>query len=76
MLSIGWVIFWKCVVLWVWADIQDFRKARKEGTKPEGIGVLLYEEWKRRTAKQPPALLDLRSEHAEEFGPVHEDFER
>lgn len=52
MLSIGWVIFWKCVILCAWAEFQEAREKRK-------FRILLARfqaEWNRRRAKHPLAL--------------------
>lgn len=65
MLSIGWVIFWKALILAVWGDIQEMREAKREGRRSDAFGSILYEEWKRRTAKQPLALTDARSDPLE-----------
>lgn len=56
-MSIGWVMFFKALALWLWADFCDWRQRRKKRTE----AALLYEEWQRATAKQPRALTDQRT---------------
>lgn len=58
VMSIGWVIFCKTIIVWLWGEYQDWRKARKD----RSLGQLFYEEWRRRSAKHPLALPDLRAE--------------
>lgn len=52
MLSIGWVIFWKCVIVCAWAEFQDAREAKVD----KRLLAAFQREWDRRRAKQPPAL--------------------
>lgn len=52
--SIGWIIFWKCVVVGVWAGIvarwQSYRKERHQRgleLKPNRQGVYVASDWTR-----------------------------
>lgn len=60
-MSIGWVIFWKCVILAIWGELKDWREQRRDTLR----GKLFYEEWRRRSAKHalpPPDALSKRSQ--------------
>jgi hypothetical protein len=70
MLSIGWVIFGKALVLATWAEIQDVRTARKERGVDPSLLLAFKEEWERRCAKHPRALPDLRPRPLNDTGPV------
>lgn len=62
MLSIGWVMFWKAVVLTAWATYQEIRdERRRKGVEP-WLVVAFNKEWQRRRAKQPLALPDRSTE--------------
>lgn len=55
-MSIGWIIFWKSLILTLWSEFQEFRQKRKDlGVSPSLVAAF-QEEWNRRRAKQPPAL--------------------
>ena len=56
MLSIGWVMFWKAVVLTFWATIQEIREAKREKGIDPSLLAAFKREWDRRRAKQPLAL--------------------
>ena len=60
-MSIGWIIFWKCVVLTAWETAKELRAKRRDRLRAD----LFYQEWRRRTAKHPLALPDLRAERPE-----------
>lgn len=58
MLSIGWVMFWKAVVLTAWTTYQEIRdERRRKGVDPLLVAIF-NQEWQRRRAKQPLALTD------------------
>lgn len=61
-MSIGWVIFFKAIVLAVWAEYKDMRERRKERGVNPALLAAFKEEWDRRRAKQPLALPDLTSD--------------
>lgn len=46
-MSIGWIIFWKCIVLAIWGTFQDWREKQRDTLRAK----LFYEEWRRRSAK-------------------------
>lgn len=73
MLSIGWVMFWKAIVLSVWATFQELRDARKARGVDPRLVVAFQEEWQRRRAKQPLALTYRPAEGLGGVGPVGED---
>lgn len=70
MLSIGWIIFGKALVLATWAEIKDVREARKERGVDPSLVAAFKEEWERRCAKQPRMLPDLRARPLDGAGPV------
>lgn len=51
------IMFLKALIVGLWAIWQEYREARYGDAS---IGAILYEEWCRRTAKQPLALTDRR----------------
>lgn len=52
-MSIGWVIFWKSVILTAWASYQEFREKHADAT----LLAAFQAEWDRRRAKHPLRLL-------------------
>lgn len=56
-MSIGWIMFWKAVVLTLWAS---FKEARENKVDKELLRRF-QEEWDRRRAKRPLMLTDQRS---------------
>lgn len=77
MTGIGWIMFWKAIVAAIWFELTAEHRKRKRIARGKRNAEryragLLYEEWKRRTAEQPLALVDLRSETAKSVGAVHE----
>ena len=46
MLSIGWVVFWKCVIVCAWSEFQDAR-ARGDFAR---LLARFQQEWDRRRA--------------------------
>lgn len=69
-MSIGWIIFWKALILGAWSEIQEIREKRKERGVSPSLVLAFKEEWDRRRAKQPLALTYRRSEPGETIGPV------
>lgn len=72
MLSIGWVMFWKAVVLTAWATYQEIRdERRRKGVDPILVAIFNH-EWQRRRAKQPLALTDRTAEPLHDVRAVEE----
>lgn len=72
MLSIGWIMFWKAVVLSAWATYQEIRdERRRKGVDPILIAIFNH-EWQRRRAKQPLALTDRTTSSLENVGTLEE----
>lgn len=55
-MSIGWIMFWKALILTLWSEFQEFRKKRKDRGVDPSLVAAFKEEWDRRRAKQPLAL--------------------
>lgn len=75
MLSIGWVVFWKALILAAWASYteeRDRRKARRLPPISKAMLVAFEKEWQRRRAKQPLLLVHRFTDPAESVGPVDE----
>jgi len=69
-MSIGWIMFFKALILGVWSEIKDVREKRKERGVDPSLVAALKEEWDRRRAKQPLALPYFPPEVGEGRGPV------
>lgn len=69
-MSIGWIIFWKALILGVWSEIKEIREKRKERGVNPSLALAFKEEWDRRRAKQPLALTYRPTELGETIGPV------
>ena len=66
MLSIGWVIFWKAVILSGWATFQEVRDERRRKGDAElwaALKARFEREWNRRCAEKPRALTHLPADH-------------
>ena len=70
MLSIGWVMFWKALILAGWAELKDYRETQKERGVDPSLLAAFQREWDRRRAKQPLTLPDLRARPLDNVGPV------
>lgn len=55
-MSIGWIIFWKSLILTLWSEFGEFRQRRKNRGVDPSLVAAFKEEWDRRRAKQPLAL--------------------
>ncbi len=69
-MSIGWIMFFKALILGIWSEIKDVREKRKERGVDPSLVSALKEEWDRRRAKQPLALPYFPPESGEGVGPV------
>ena len=66
MLSIGWVIFWKALILTAWATFQEVREERRAKGEAElwdALKARFQSEWQRRCAEKPRLLTHLPAEH-------------
>ena len=65
MSNLFWVMFWKGVVLTLWAIGEDALEARKkrkaEQSERDALLLAFQQEWDRRRAKQPLILIDGRA---------------
>lgn len=67
-MSIGWVMFWKALILAVWSSYKDFRQDRKDKGFSPSLVLYCKERWDRRCAEQPRLLTDQRSRVLDDTG--------
>ena len=62
-MSIGWIMFWKALILALIGSFQEHREKKKQAKKEsDELLARFNEEWDRRSAEQPLLLTDRRSE--------------
>ncbi len=61
-MSIGWIMFWKALILSLWAAYKEHREKKKAREVDPALVARFNEEWSRRSAKQPLLLTDKRTE--------------
>lgn len=60
-MSLTLVMFFKAIILWVWADAREYLAKRRETSRAR----LFYQEWSKRAAEHPLALPDLSTSRDE-----------
>ena len=61
-MSIGWIMFWKALILSLWAAFKDHREKQKAREVDPVLIARFNQEWTRRCSQQPLMLTDKRTE--------------